>query len=554
MAAPGRGPRIPRKAWWLLGLVLVVVVSLVFALAPGKSASSSARPVKISGPGAHGVSARVDDSAPRVPGSAIALGSVWHIGPDGPLAKPVTIRLPLSHAVPANQRKLVLVLARESLDAGHYTPLPTKVVDGGKYAQVTVHRLSWFTPIQIDVQGALSAMKGVFDSLTSGAYTPADQPQCPNHTEALQGYKVWSQGKGALLWCFGKNNKGTRIVTVVSNRRYALLLTHQAMSLMSSSVGTYLQNVGKLLSPGGVVLYPRDTASFNADEPVGGFGKVVSDVGQEAQLMSSLDVGIKAMLSIITRFGYGEAPNAAVDILNIFLSVDACRASAPDAAAMVASCLSPKQLTEAFGKTWGLILVPIMTVSSVVNYFQGAINGIFDSWNQRAQFGVGVRNTSQPSSGTGGPVAPTDQYLGMWNHHTNLLFIRSNLAASLIIPMGPCYEYDPVRFASDHYTMCQEDADIGFEPSGNGLAGTVNLVDIAEQHDFDKPSVSVSTDQSKMLVHLSDPFQVAPYEGGVIKFIWPTGGFMTMCHVTSNGYHIGLQLKPGEFEAGVCGA
>src|SRR5689334_6071900 len=110
--------RIPRKAWWLLGLVLVVVVSLVLVLIPGKSSSSSGlqgspgiaqaakTPVKISGPGAHGVSARVDQRAPRVPGPANALGPVWHITPDGPLAGPVTIELPLSQTVPAGQRKL----------------------------------------------------------------------------------------------------------------------------------------------------------------------------------------------------------------------------------------------------------------------------------------------------------------------------------------------------------------------------------------------------------------------------------------------------------------
>jgi hypothetical protein len=59
---------------------------------------------------------------------------VWHIGPDGPLAKPVTIELPLSQTVPAGQQELVLVFARESLSGGRYTPLPTTVVDGGRYA------------------------------------------------------------------------------------------------------------------------------------------------------------------------------------------------------------------------------------------------------------------------------------------------------------------------------------------------------------------------------------------------------------------------------------
>jgi hypothetical protein len=489
----------------------------------------------------------VDAHAPEVPEPAKALAPVWHISPDGPLARPVTIRLPLSHVVPASQRRLVLVFSRESLSSGQWSPLHTKVVDGGKYAQVTVHRLSWFTPIQIDANGALAALKQVFDSLTSGAYTAPDPPQCPNHSEALQGgYKAWSQGQDALLWCFGKNNKGTHIVTVISNRRYALMLTHQAMSVMTSSVGTILQGIGRLLTPGAVVLYPRDTATFNADEPLGGFGKVVSDVGQEAQLMSSLDVGVKAMFSIITKFGYADDPNVKLKVLDTLLTLDSCRASAPDTAAMVANCLSPKQLMEAFGHTWGLVLVPIMTVSGVVNYFEGAINGIFDSWNQRAQFGVGVRNTSSPTGG----------FIGLWNHHTTLLLIRKNLAASIIIPLGPCSAIDPAKYPEGDTTMCQQDADIGFDHSGDGLVGDVNLVNIAEAHRMDTPSVSLFHDLNQMMpylqVHLRDIFRVVPYEGGVVKLIWPTNGDMTLCHL-ANGQHIGLNLKPGETEGLLCG-
>jgi hypothetical protein len=146
-----------RLGWAARAHWLAVVLSLVFTLVPGKSSSSSSQdspglaqaaetPVRITGSGAHGVTARVDERAAEVPGPATALGPVWHISPDGLLARPVTIQLPLSHRVPADQRKLVLVFSRESLMSGQYAPLPTKVVDGGRYAQVTVNRLSWFTP------------------------------------------------------------------------------------------------------------------------------------------------------------------------------------------------------------------------------------------------------------------------------------------------------------------------------------------------------------------------------------------------------------------------
>jgi hypothetical protein len=296
---------------------------------------------------------------------------------------------------------------------------------------VTVHRLSWFTPVELDAQGAIAAMKEVFDSLTDGAYTPADQPQCTGHTQALQWYAVRTQGTDALLWCFGLDSHGTRIVKVINNRRYALLLTHQAMSLMQSSRSSVLLSIGKVLSQGGVLLYPRETAKFSADEPSGKSGKVVSDVGQEGQLVSSLDVGLKAMLAIVTKFGWGKAPDEFA-MLDKMLTIDSCLAS-QDIMAMVANCFSAQELTVAFGPYAGAILVPLMTLAPVVNYFEGVLNGIFDQFDQRARFGVGVTNTS------------TD-FVGMWNSHTNLLEIRPNLSASIILPMGPCHFSTPRCF------------------------------------------------------------------------------------------------------------
>ena len=558
----------------LLGiLALVAAVSLVAVTLPAHSSGLPAAskaglkpepPVTISGPGSQGVWAK-SATAPGVPGPVNQLGSVWHIGPDGPLPKRVTIRLPLNHPVPAGERNLVFVFTRESLHSGAWTPLPTKVSGDGRFAAVTVNRLSWFTPLELDVQASLGVMKEVFDSLTGGAYTSPDAPQCPSHTQALQGYNVVNQGQDAFLWCFGQNAKGTRIVKVVSNRRYALLLTHQAMSVMSSSVGNYLQAVGRLLSPTGLVLYPRDTATFNADEPPGGFGKVVSDVGGEAQLMSSLDVGLKALLAIVTKFGYSQAPTTAMDILDKTLTVDACRASTPDPVAMVANCFSPKELVGAFGPVWGVLLVPLMTVSSVVDYFHGAINGFLDQFNHRSQFGVGVHNITTAtangngggsgggpgSGGNSGPAAPTDQFLGKWNHHTTVLYIRPNLAGTLTLNMGPCRYYDPTRFSPDDPTMCQEDAYLQFAPDDNGLAGTVTKAAITEWHGFDSPATVVSTDDTKMAVHLNASFRVYPYLQGVLHMLGTGFGMDTMCKLGPNGHE---DIGPGLSETQLCGA
>jgi hypothetical protein len=264
--------------------------------------------------------------------------------------------------------------------------------------------------------------------------------------------------------------------------------------------------------------------------------------------------------SIVSAVARRLDTTAAMEVLTIFLSADACRASLPDPVSMVANCLTTKQLLQAFGKTWGLILIPLMTVSSVINHFEGAINGIFDSWNQRAQFGVGVRNTTSPPTAAGGntgspggPVAPTDGFLGTWRHHSTELLIRSNLAASVSVNMGMCHTYDPVRFPDGDYTMCQEDADIQFTPSGNGLTGTVNLVDIAEWHAFDKPAVSVSRDASQMVIHLNDTFRVQPYQQGVLQMVWPDAmGGETMCKFANGRDEI--VLKPGQTEIDLCGA
>jgi hypothetical protein len=107
--------------------------------------------------------------------------------------------------------------------------------------------------------------------------------------------------------------------------------------------------------------------------------------------------------------------------------------------------------------------------------------------------------------------------------------------------------------------MCQEDADIGFTRSGNGLTGTVNLVNIAKAHRMDAPSVSIFKTLAEMQpflrVNLRDTFRVYPYEGGVLEVVWPPSvGTMTMCHEGPDGFHIGLQLQPGQTEGQVCGA
>jgi hypothetical protein len=331
-------------------------------------------------------------------GPVTAESDIYHITPDGPLPKQVTIQIPLRRAVPRDQRSRVFVFTKESL-AGRWTPLRTIVVDQGRYASVAVHRLSWFSVVQVDPGKLLQAVGDFFKELTSGAFNNAPPPSCEQTSAALDDRYSYAAAGSAMLACFGRAPGGGRVVKLVDARRYPLLVnTH--MPEISSGGGDIFQQIGQLLSPDGDVVYPQDEADFNATIPdststVTLFAR--ADVAQEGQLLSSLSVGIDALSTIVDAFGGKVAVSKRVSILKKMLEVQSCRDSA-DAEQLIANCFTLSELTGSFGDLLGAILAPVVTLSSLLTYFRGALNGIFDQFNGRSKFVAAVQRAPAPAN------------------------------------------------------------------------------------------------------------------------------------------------------------
>jgi hypothetical protein len=376
-----------------LALVAVGVALVAFHT----QQQSSPRPALVKLAGAAGLGlrvAQVNDVAGPV-GPVTDESAVYHISPDGPLPRRVTVQIPLRQMVAPGRWPQVFVLTKE-MPAGRWQPLVTRVVGHGRYASVTVDRLSWFSAVLIDPAKLLNSLEEFFKELTSGAYNNAAPPSCDHKAAALGDRYSFATAGTAMLACFGMTSGDGRIVRLVDARRYPLLVnTH--MPEVTGGGGDIFQRIGQLLSPDGDVVYPQGEADFKATIPDSASSVTLAaraDLASEGQLLSSLSVGIDALTTIVDTLGK-VAVSARVKILKKLLEVQNCRNST-DAEQLIANCFTLSELTGSFGDVLGAILAPVVTVSSLFTYFRGALNGIFDQFNNRSKFVAVVQRAAAP--------------------------------------------------------------------------------------------------------------------------------------------------------------
>ena len=141
--------------------------------------------------------------------------------------------------------------------------------------QATVHHLSFFSTLLVNVQAVISDLKGAFNEFTDDAFSNASQPACDNNSAATQGgYSVSVSNKGnTVLGCFGMEN-GQRVLKVVSNRRYPLLVAHSLPVVGGNSSGDVFQKASSLLNLGDALIYPQDEVDFGATLQPGQSGTV----------------------------------------------------------------------------------------------------------------------------------------------------------------------------------------------------------------------------------------------------------------------------------------
>jgi len=97
-------------------------------------------------------------------GLASRVSPTFSVGPSGRLPRPLVLEFPLDRTVPQDGRTIVFTAEAQR---GPWQPLHTEVTPDGQFARVQVVHLSWYTAIQLDINGALGVLRDFFNGLTS---------------------------------------------------------------------------------------------------------------------------------------------------------------------------------------------------------------------------------------------------------------------------------------------------------------------------------------------------------------------------------------------------
>jgi hypothetical protein len=377
---------------------------------------------------------------PAIPANAIKYASpdseTVSITPSGPLTKEAVVKLALNK--PPRPGQAVAVLTSES-PTGPWEYLPGTVINGGRYVQTTVHHLSFFSTMLIDVQAVINDLKGAFNEFTDNAFSNASQPSCDNNSAATQdGYSVSVSNKGnTVLGCFGIEN-GQRVLKVVNNRRYPLLVAHSLPVVGGSSSGDVFQESSSLLNLGDALIYPQDEVDFGATFQPGQSGMVAGDYAPVANYMYALSAGIDAWETIVTRGGTTENPSRVMDAVDEDLTIDSCRAAAMsgDIQSVQGACMSSDVIGQLFGTFWGIVAGLVQNVSTFYGWVHSVLNAFVDSIDGRATFEVKVVRAASS------PTDTLSSYLGYWAAHDAQLCVGSLLPVdgpgSQITTTPPC--------------------------------------------------------------------------------------------------------------------
>lgn len=377
---------------------------------------------------------------PVIPANAITYASpdseTVSITPSGPLTKEAVVKLALNK--PPRPGQVVAVLTSES-PTGPWEYLPGTVIDGGRYVQATVHHLSFFSTLLVNVQAVINDLKGAFNEFTDDAFSNASQPSCDNNSAATQGgYSVTMSNKGnTVLGCLGMEN-GQRVLKVVNNRRYPLLVSHNLPVVGGSSSGDVFQKSSSLLNLGDVLIYPQDEVDFGATLQPGQSGTVAGDYAPVANYMYALSAGIDAWETIVTRGGTAENPSQVMDAVDEDLTIDSCRAAAMsgDIQSIQGACMSSDVIGQLFGTFWGIVAGLVQNVSTFYGWVHSVLNAFVDSIDGRATFDVKVIRAASS------PTDTLSSFLGYWGVHDGQLCVGSLLPVdgpgSKITTTPPC--------------------------------------------------------------------------------------------------------------------
>lgn len=366
--------------------VIGCVLSVVLAACGGGGGGGNA-PVKGAEPVAHSA------AAPPLHGIRV-LSRTYSLSPPGPLPRPQTVTLPLSRSAPAGD---ALVVATAERASGPWTYLPAKLAPNRQSVTFTVTHHSLFTVLGFSTRALVREFERlVLDGLDSGTTTVVGRPSCARQSQARQGYRVASTYGPTVYWCFGVNSEG-RILKIVNNRHYPLLIAHPGLAMVQQTrIGFSLSSLSHVLSGHLSVLAPGAEIGYRVALGAGKTTHVSTQFDGFGQSLYALWVGLHTMTEILTRFGAGS-PSKFIEALDKALTsqecVNALRALNPGS--ILSGCFSPVKLADYFG-TVGVLLAPIVVDGGIIAFFQNEWQSFHDVLAHRDAYEIAI---SRPAAG-----------------------------------------------------------------------------------------------------------------------------------------------------------
>lgn len=403
------------------------------------------------------------------PFTMVPLGPSVDITPAGKIkGSPVTLRFKLNKRV-TSQAVLLAVRETENSD---WTLMKSVVSTDGWYASVTTDHLSIWQPLLYDLGESFKVLKDYFNGFTGDMFTSAEKPTCQNETQAREeGYTITSSARQTLYWCFGIENN-QRVLKLVNRTSYPLEVQHLNLTTIHQD---YSLDAGKLARFGSghdSFLFPFEEVDYALDLKPGQQALVTTAYSGYAQALYRIEVGISALILILSHFGLSEdnlsvlASNKGMKFIlstfNHFLDFKNCANAlfpVPNGGKVISGCFTPAQVADAFN--WvGVILAPLMALGPIFQYFRSELESLIDIARDADKYAVLITHTNE--------AAVLATYVGVWHVHDYNLTINADGAGSSITYIGPC----TMSFSDTR--MCQEDASIQFTVNSSGsIMGTI---------------------------------------------------------------------------------
>lgn len=284
---------------------------------------------------------------------------------------------------------------------GPWLPLVAEAVPGRDLVVATTPHFSYLFARLFPIGGIVSEANKVFQQVTSGAFAEAPAPTCPAEAQArTEGWSVASAGPDTLKWCFGTLKSG-RMLTVVNNRRYPLIVTHPGADQQSRTPSAVeLANISQLTLPGKTVLLPRDSVTYR----MAGSAQLVTEMDGLAQSLTALQTGAELASEITQLFG---PPGDKDKLLDAALTSAKCLTvlqNVSEAGRIIRDCFTLEMIVDAFGPA-AAFAAALLVLAPVLEFFRSSFNALGDQLNGRDRYKISVGYT-KPAPPATPPLDP----------------------------------------------------------------------------------------------------------------------------------------------------